>query len=83
MKRSHRLWPSMGKPVADLTDQVKALTNERDGLKYQVGDRDKQLDILKQTAGDNEALQKQIKQLQDDNKSASKEYKSKLTSQAS
>lgn len=59
MNRSHRLWPSMGKTVADLTDQVKALTNERDGLKEQVGDRDKQLDSLKQIAGDNEALQKQ------------------------
>lgn len=71
-----------GKTVSDLTNNIQSLTSERDNLKEQVTDRDKQLDNLKKSAGDSEDLQNQIKQLQDDNKAASKDYEAKLAKQA-
>lgn len=71
-----------GKTVSGLKNDVQSLTSERDSLKEQVTDRDKQLDDLKKSAGNSEELQNQIKQLQDDNKAASKDHETKLAKQA-
>lgn len=47
--------------------EIKNLQTEVDGLKTQVGDRDKQLKTLKASAGDNADLKKQIETLQQQN----------------
>ena len=45
-------------------EQIATLTTERDGLKTQVADRDKDIAELKKSAGSNEALTKQLADLQ-------------------
>ena len=45
-------------------ETITALTTERDGLKTQVADRDKDIAALKKSTGDNEALSKQLGDLQ-------------------
>ncbi|MEG2621418.1 MAG: phage scaffolding protein [Clostridia bacterium] len=45
-------------------EQIATLTTERDGLKTQVADRDKDISELKKTAGDNEALTQKLTDLQ-------------------
>ena len=50
--------------------ELSTITSERDNLKAQITERDKQIENLKKTAGDNEALTKQIEQLQAENKTA-------------
>lgn len=52
---------------------------ERNGLKDQVAERDKQIDGLKATAGDNQVLKDQIAELQQTNKTAAAEYEKQLT----
>ncbi len=47
---------------------------DRDGLKDQVTERDKQIAELGKSAGDNQVLKEQITQLQADNKKAADEY---------
>lgn len=59
--------------------EVKNLQTEVEGLKTQVGDRDKQLETLKASAGDNEDLQKQIADLQADNAKAKETHLSEIT----
>lgn len=58
--------------------EIKNLQTERDGLKAQVGDRDKQLETLKASAGDNADLKKQIEDLQTENATAKANHESEL-----
>lgn len=58
--------------------EIKNLQTEVDGLKTQVGDRDKQLETLKASAGDNADLKKQIEDLQTENSTAKANHESEL-----
>lgn len=58
--------------------EIKNLQTERDGLKAQVSDRDKQLETLKASAGDNADLKKQIEDLQTENATAKANHESEL-----
>ena len=58
--------------------EIKNLQTEVDGLKTQVGDRDKQLETLKASAGDNADLKKQIEDLQTENVTAKANHESEL-----
>lgn len=58
--------------------EIKNLQTEVDGLKTQVGDRDKQLETLKVSAGDNADLKKQIEDLQTENATAKANHESEL-----
>ena len=58
--------------------EIKNLRTEVDGLKTQVGDRDKQLETLKASAGDNADLKKQIEDLQTENATAKANHESEL-----
>lgn len=58
--------------------EIKNLQTEVDGLKTQVGDRDKQLETLKASAGDNANLKKQIEDLQTENATAKANHESEL-----
>lgn len=58
--------------------EIKNLQTEVEGLKTQVGDRDKQLETLKASAGDNAALKKQIEDLQTENATAKATHESEL-----
>lgn len=58
--------------------EIKNLQTEVDGLKTQVGDRDKQLETLKASAGDNADLKKKIEDLQTENATAKANHESEL-----
>lgn len=58
--------------------EIKNLQTEVDGLKTQVGDRDKQLETLKASAGDNADLKKQIEDLQTENATVKANHESEL-----
>ena len=58
--------------------EIKNLQTEVDGLKTQVGDRDKQLETLKASAGDNADLKKQIEDLQTENATTKANHESEL-----
>lgn len=58
--------------------EIKNLQTEVEGLKTQVGDRDKQLETLKASAGDNADLKKKIEDLQTENATAKATYESEL-----
>ena len=58
--------------------EIKNLQTEVDGLKTQVGDRDKQLETLKASAGDNANLKKQIEDLQTENATAKANHEAEL-----
>lgn len=58
--------------------EIKNLQTEVDGLKTQVGDRDKQLETLKASAGDNADLKKQIEDLQTENATVKANHGSEL-----
>ena len=58
--------------------EIKNLQTEVDGLKTQVGDRDKQLETLKASAGDNADLKKQIEDLQTENATAKASHESEM-----
>ena len=58
--------------------EIKNLQTEVDGLKTQVGDRDKQLETLKASAGDNADLKKKIEDLQTENATAKATHESEL-----
>lgn len=57
------------------------LTDERDDLKSQLGEWDKQLDSLQKSSRDVDDLNEQIKQLQSDNKKDNEEWQNKLATQ--
>ena len=63
-------------------EQIAALTTERDGLKTQVSDRDKDIAALKKGAGDNETLSKQLNDLQAKYDTETTTLKKTLESQA-
>jgi hypothetical protein len=54
--------------------RLDEVIEERNGLRDQVAERDKQIAELGKSAGDNQALKDQIAQLQTDNKKAADEY---------
>ena len=56
--------------------EIKNLQTEVEGLKTQVGDRDKQLETLKASAGDNADLKKKIEELQTENATAKASHES-------
>lgn len=58
--------------------EIKNLQTEVEGLKTQVGDRDKQLETLKASAGDNADLKKRIEDLQTENATAKVTHESEL-----
>lgn len=58
--------------------EIKNLQTEVEGLKTQVGDRDKQLETLKASAGDNADLKKKIEDLQTENATAKETHESEL-----
>ena len=58
--------------------EIKNLQTEVEGLKTQVGDRDKQLETLKASAGDNADLKKRIEDLQTENATAKATHESEL-----
>lgn len=58
--------------------EIKNLQTEVDGLKTQVGDRDKQLETLKASTGDNADLKKQIEDLQTENATVKANHESEL-----
>ena len=57
-----------GKDIEAAKTELTTVTAERDQLKKDVDDRDKQIDTLKKSAGDNEDLKKKIEDLQAENK---------------
>lgn len=58
--------------------EVETLTSERDQLKADIRDRDKQLEDVKKSAGSNEELKAQIETLQAENKTKLTEYEDKI-----
>ena len=58
--------------------EIKNLQTEVEGLKTQVGDRDKQLETLKASTGDNADLKKKIEDLQTENATAKATHESEL-----
>lgn len=54
--------------------RLDEVIEERNGLRDQVAERDKQIKELGESAGDNQALKDQVEQLQADNKKAADEY---------
>ncbi|MEA4928502.1 MAG: phage scaffolding protein [Candidatus Limiplasma sp.] len=62
-------------------ETISALTTERDGLKTQVADRDKDIASLKKSAGDNEALTKSLAELQTKYDGDTKTLQAKLEEQ--
>ena len=58
--------------------RLDEVITDRNNLKDQVTERDKQIDTLKGSAGDNQALKDQIAQLQAKNNEAAKAYKAQL-----
>ncbi|MGN8986465.1 phage scaffolding protein, partial [Ligilactobacillus salivarius] len=70
-----------GKDITSLQEKVNGLTNERDGLKSQLDERDQQLVDLQKNSKNVDDLNEQIKQLQSDNKKANEEWQNKLATQ--
>lgn len=58
--------------------RLDEVITERNSLKDQVTERDKQIETLKGSAGDNQALKDQIAQLQEKNSADAKAYKEQL-----
>lgn len=54
--------------------RLDEVIEERNGLRDQVAERDKQIKALGESAGDNQALKDQVAQLQADNQKAADEY---------
>lgn len=59
-------------------DRFDQVNNEKNELKTQIADRDKQLETIKKGAGDNEELKKQIETLQNENKTVKADYDKKI-----
>ena len=57
-----------GKDIENAKGDITSVTSERDSLKKDVEERDKQIETLKKSAGNNEDLKKQIEALQAENK---------------
>ena len=57
-----------GTDIETAKGELSAITTERDSLRTQIADRDKQIESLKASAGDNEKLKGQIAELQAQNK---------------
>lgn len=71
------------KAITEQKDQqIAALTTERDGLKTQVADRDKDIADLKKESGNTEELNKKLTELQTKYDTDTKDLQGKLDTQA-
>lgn len=68
--------------VEQKDQQITALTTERDGLKAQVADRDKDITELKKQTGNTEELNQKLTELQTKYDTDTKDLQTKLDSQA-
>jgi len=71
-----------GKVVNTTKEQLNTVTTERDDLKGQLADRDKQLDSLKDKAKGNDDLSAEIERLKQENADKTAELQGKLEKQA-
>lgn len=67
-----------GKDVTAAKQQLSEVEAERDGLKSQLTQRDKDIDDLKKDSGTSEELKQQITDLQQKNKDLESNYQSKI-----
>ncbi|HFQ5704741.1 TPA: phage scaffolding protein [Listeria monocytogenes] len=67
-----------GKDVTAAKQQLSEVEAERDGLKSQLTQRDKDIDDLKKNSGTGEELKKQIEDLQQKNKDLESDYQSEI-----
>ncbi|MGC9338746.1 phage scaffolding protein [Listeria ivanovii] len=67
-----------GKDVTAAKQQLSEVEAERDGLKSQLTQRDKDIDDLKKNSGTSEELKKQIEDLQQKNKDLESGYQSEI-----
>ncbi|RKB73753.1 MULTISPECIES: phage scaffolding protein [Listeria] len=67
-----------GKDVTAAKQQLSEVEAERDGLKSQLTQRDKDIDDLKKDSGTGEELKKQIEDLQQKNKDLESDYQSEI-----
>ena len=68
--------------IEDRDQKITALTTERDGLKTQVADRDKDIDDLKKQSGNTDELNKKLTELQTKYDTDTQALQGKLDSQA-
>jgi hypothetical protein len=59
--------------------RFKELIDDKNELKKQISERDKQLETLKNSTGDVETLKNTIKQLQDENKASKEQYEANIS----
>ena len=59
--------------------RFKELIDDKNELKKQISERDKQLETLKNSTGDVEALKNTIKQLQNENKATKEQYEANIS----
>ncbi|AQP58429.1 TPA: phage scaffolding protein [Listeria monocytogenes] len=67
-----------GRDVTAAKQQLSEVEAERDGLKSQLTQRDKDIDDLKKNSGTGEELKKQIEDLQQKNKDLESDYQSEI-----
>ncbi|EJA0792794.1 phage scaffolding protein [Listeria monocytogenes] len=67
-----------GKDITAAKQQLSEVEAERDGLKSQLTQRDKDIDDLKKDSGTSEELKKQIEDLQQKNKDLESNYQSEI-----
>ncbi|HBE9046681.1 TPA: phage scaffolding protein [Listeria monocytogenes] len=67
-----------GKDITAAKQQLSEVEAERDGLKSQLTQRDKDIDDLKKDSGTSEELKKQIEDLQQKNKDLESDYQSEI-----
>lgn len=69
-----------GKTVNATKQQLESAESEKEDLKAQLAERDKQLETLSKDAGLSEKLKEQIEQLKADNKAAKEKYEAEAKS---
>lgn len=67
-----------GKDIENAKGDITAVTAERDSLKKDVEERDKQINTLKESAGSNEELKKQIETFTQQNKDQKAAYEKEI-----
>ena len=67
-----------GKDIENAKGDITAVTAERDSLKKDVEERDKQINTLKESAGNNEELKKQIETFTQQNKDQKAAYEKEI-----
>lgn len=69
-----------GEDIENANQKTQQITKERDDLKEQIRERDRQLETLKKSTGDTEALKAQIEELQVANKEQSQKSADEIKS---